>query len=449
MDFTVTAPSGTRKTIALSFTADDVAAAIDKDVAERRRNLVLPGFRKGKVPAGIIEKRFGEEIMPAATQKALDDALAVALQKEKLFPLSAVDLDNPSGLFKRGSDYACTMSFDVLPDIDFPAYTGLAVEQPKVTFEDKETDELIARLREDIVDLKPLAIARLPQDGDLADVSYTGYNENHEPIPGVDGKFNVVLGKGQTLPDFETLVKSVLPGEEKEGPVAFPADYQQKDLAGKTITMKVKVNDLKERKELPLDDEFAKKAGSENMEKLREAIKEHLISNKRQTARGIAMRKLLDGLLEKAPAFDVPAGLVESRLRRASAEYFSAMQKEGQAPDEKAVKDFRDNSRPAIERELRPQVFLMALARKEGLDVTNEEVEMQIYSMAARAGQDYRHMSEAYRRAGMTNEIYDRLLADKAMNFIYDKAEITEIEAAAAAQEDAAPAAAPEETANS
>ena len=132
--------------------------------------------------------------------------------------------------------------------------------------------------------------------------------------------------------------------------------------------------------------------------------------------------------MKDAPEFDLPGGLVENRIRQAKAEYMSNLQRGGQSFDEEALKAFEENIRTAIESELRPQVFLMVLARKEGIEVNSQEVELQIYSAAMRAGQDYRKMSEAYRRAGLTNDIYDRLLAEKALKLAYDAATITEVE---------------------
>ena len=439
MDFSVADASTTRKNVSLTFSADDVAKAIDRVVAERRKTLTLPGFRTGKVPAGLIEKRFGDELVPAATQQALDDALADVLKQTSLYPLSGVELDNPSGLFKRGEGYSCTMSFDVLPAIEFPVYEDLPVEQEKVVVDDADVDAILERLRTDTAELIDLPIARLPQDGDQAVVEYKGFDENGEALDDVQGQFPLVLGRKQALDDFENLVKTILPGEEKEGPVTFPADYAHKPLAGKTVTMRAKVISLKARKEPEIDDELAKKAGAKDLADLRKQIAEHLENTKKQQARSEAMQKLLDGLLAQV-SFDLPQTLVETRVRRAVNEHFARQAADAAQPSDEERAAYADKVRPEIEQALRPQVFLMALARKENLEVKNEEVELQIYQMAMRAGQDYRKLSDAYRRAGLHNDIHDRVLADKAQALVYSKAKVQEVEPAGKATETGADA---------
>ena len=146
------------------------------------------------------------------------------------------------------------------------------------------------------------------------------------------------------------------------------------------------------------------------------------------------MQKLLDGLLAQV-SFDLPQSLVDVRVRRAVSEHFARQSGDAAQPSEEERTAYADKVRPDIEAALRPQVFLMALARKENLEAKPEEVELQIYQMAMRAGQDYHKLSEAYRRAGLTNDIHDRVLADKALSLIYSKAKVQEVEPAAKADE--------------
>ncbi len=428
MDVSVSAISGTRKKIALNFTAEEVATALDAAIADYRKSLALPGFRKGKVPTAVVEKRFGAEVVGAATQSILDNAIGDVLKKEHLHPLSGINLDE-AGTFKRGENYTCALSFEVLPDIDFPNYDGLSVEQNKVIVTDEEIENILDHLRSEMAEKKDLNEPRLPVDGDFVDVDYAGFDEEGQPVPDVSGEhFSLVLGKKQAIDDFEALIKTILPAEEKDGVVRFPDDYGHEGLAGKTVTMRIKVNSV-QTNELPeLNDDFAQKMGSESYEKLRESIVEHLTNNKQQSARGEAMQKLLDQILPKEDV-ELPASLLETRTRRMLAEQMMHMQRTGQEVDpETDLKTREEEMRAKAAESLKTQVFLMALARKENLDVSSQDVEMQIFSSAMRAGQDYQKVSEAYRRSGMTNDIHDRMLADKAMELVYSKATITEIE---------------------
>lgn len=440
MDFVVENVSPTRKTIALTLSADDVNAAINAAVAGYQKDLVLPGFRKGKVPASVVEKRFAEDVYAHATQDKINALLQQVLKDANLTPVSSMEMDNHEA-FARNAEFKCSITFDVLPDIEFPNYDGLEVDQAKADVSDDDVNEIIERLRGSMAELVEVTEDRLPQDGDTVDVDYSGADEEGNKIDDVQGEnFGVALGQGQALPDFEALVKTAKVGEEKTGPVKFPDDYPHKPLAGKTVTFTIKVNKIQSSQKPEVTDDFAKKVGQENVEKMKASIVEHIAGTKAQTARSQAMKKLLDGLVEQV-TFDIPEAMLDARVERVMQEQAMKLQRMGiddlrkeQAQDEK-----REEAKKEALETLRPQVFLMALAQKEHLTVSEQEVEMAIYGMAMRAQQDYKKLSEAYHKSGLIHELRDRILADKAMELVYSKAKVTEVEAISL-KEDAAEA---------
>ena len=244
MEFVVENVSPTRKTIALTLSADDVNAAINAAVAGYQKDLVLPGFRKGKVPASVVEKRFAEDVYAHATQDKINALLQQVLKDSNLTPVSSMEMDNHEA-FARNAEFKCSITFDVLPDIEFPNYDGLEVDQAKADVSDDDVNEIIERLRGSMAELVEVTEDRLPQDGDTVDVDYSGADEEGNKIDDVQGEnFGVALGQGQALPDFEALVKTAKVGEEKTGPVKFPDDYPHKPLAGKTVAFTIKVNKI-------------------------------------------------------------------------------------------------------------------------------------------------------------------------------------------------------------
>lgn len=426
MDFVVEALNPTRTKIALTFSPADVDAAITKAVNATRRDLSLPGFRKGKVPPAVVERRYGDELLTRATEEAINAAVREVMESKGLEPFSRIEMD-AKGSFARGTDYACSLSFDVLPTIDFPTYEGLPVEQFKVVVDDADVDSILNRVRDNFAIPKDVEETRLPTDGDLVDVDYDGF-ENGEPVKDVSGThFTLVLGEKQAIADFEALVRTILPGETKEGAVTFPEDYGHKDLAGKTVTMRVKVNSIKTRELPEIDDALAAKTGHETLEKLREAIRTHTTEERSNNAKGMAMRKLLDIMLDNLDV-PLPESMVQTQIRRLHEEKVAPLRRSGQTVPELSDED-RLTLRGAVEAAVRPDVFLIALGKREKLVVSDQELEMHIYSMASRAGQDYRQMSDFYHRSGLAHELRDRILADKAMEHVYSKAVITEVDA--------------------
>lgn len=430
MEFVVENLSSTRKKIAYTLSADDVNAAINAAVVEFQKDLALPGFRKGKVPASVVEKRLGEDIYARATQDKINALIQNTLKEASLAPVSSMEMDNHNA-FARDTEFKCTISFDVLPEIEFPVYEGLEVDQAKADVSDEDINEIIERMRGSMAELTEVTEDRLPQDGDTVDVDYSGTDEEGNKIDDVQGEnFGVALGQGQALPDFEALVKTAKVGEEKTGPVVFPADYPHAPLAGKTVNFTIKVNKIQTSEKPEVNEEFAKKIGQESVEKMKAAIVEHVASSKAQVARGEAMKTLIDGLLEKV-TFDIPESMLKARVDRVMQEQAMKLQRMG--IDDLRKDQAQEEKRAEAEKEalttLRPQVFLMALGVKEGLTVSDQEVEMAIYSMAMRAQQDYHKLSEAYHKSGLIHELRDRVLADKAMELVYSKAKINDVPA--------------------
>ena len=413
MEFVVENLSPTRKKIAFTLTADDVNAAINTAVKGFQKDLSLPGFRKGKVPASVVEKRFGEDVYARATQDEINGLLQKTLKDSSLTPVSSMEMDNHDA-FARDTEFKCNVTFDVLPEIEFPNYEGLEVDQAKADVSDDDVNEIIENLRGRMAELTEVTEDRLPQDGDTVDVDYSG----------------VALGQGQALPDFEALVKTAKVGEEKTGPVNFPADYPHKPLAGKTVIFTIKVNKIQTSQKPEVNEEFAQKVGQESLEKMKASIVEHVSATKAQAARSEAMKKLIDGLLEKV-SFEIPDSMLNARVERVVQEQAMKLQRMGldDLRKDQAQEEKREEAKKEALETLRPQVFLMALAQKENITVNDQEVEMAIYGMAMRAQQDYKKVSEAYHKSGLVYELRDRILADKALEMVYSKAKINEVPA--------------------
>ena len=208
-----------------------------------------------------MEKRFGEDVYARATQDEINALLQKALKDSGLTPVSSMEMDNHDA-FARNAEFKCNVAFDVLPEIEFPNYEGLEVDQAKADVSDDDVNEIIENLRGRMAELTEVTEDRLPQDGDTVDVDYSGADEEGNKIDDVQGEnFGVALGQGQALPDFEALVKTAKVGEEKTGPVNFPADYPHKPLAGKTVTFTIKVNKIQTSQKPEVNEEFAKKVG--------------------------------------------------------------------------------------------------------------------------------------------------------------------------------------------
>lgn len=429
MEFVLESISPTKKKLTISLTSDEVNKALDSVIAQYKKDLSLPGFRKGKVPNSVVFKKFSEEITNKATEETLKVYIKEVFQKEHIKPLGNLLTEDTD--FIRNESFSSTLTFEILPEITFPNYEGLEVHQDVIKVTDEEVEELLKNIQLAMAELVDVKEDRLPQDGDVIDVDYKGF-ENGSPVTDVSGEhFVLTLGQRQALEDFEQLVKTAKVGEKKVGVVTFPKDYAHKALAGKSIDFHIKLNSIKTPILPELDTDFAKKAGYEDLDKLREAAKIQLDIKKKQNAKSNAMKKLINSLLEQV-TFDIPETMLETRIERILGDHNIRSQQTMQAQtgeeSSESEEELYNNAKVEALAVLRPQIFLMALAEKEKLVVMEQEVERALYNMAIRARQDYNKFRDAYYRSGLVYELQDHLLAEKAMELIYNKASVVEIE---------------------
>ncbi len=437
--------SPVKKKIVITTEPQEVEAAIMGAVALYKTSVQIDGFRKGKAPASVIEQRFRDKIYEEARQDLINVHINDVMQKMGVQPLSGINVDG-AGLLERGKPYVYSIEFEVLPVFDLPPYEGVEVEQEKVVVDEKEVADVIERLRRDRAQLVPVDGAAPAVDGQVACIDFTAY-ENGQPLEGVKAEnFDLALGENQALEDFEALVKTIPYGQEGEGEIHFPEDFLAKDLAGKTVTMKVKVHAVKERKLPELNDDLAKSLGLESVDKLKETIARSYTQSRENLNKSAAQKTILDRLL-KMVDFPLPESVLDIQMRSLLTDLKVRLERQGKRLEAlgKSPEELRKEMLPQAEELARIQVLLLSIAKKEGLEVSDQEVAAQIYQDSMRSGEDFKSLRESYERSGLIFVLRDRLLADKAMDRVYAKARVTEVEPGASRSdgEAVAPAQAP------
>lgn len=426
MQHTVEEVSPVKKKIAVTVPASEVDAVLDRTTKRYRQRVTLPGFRKGKAPMGMVEKRFTQDIFGEAVNDLVNANVSEILREMKLEPLGNLSFEDTETPMARGKDFSYAFSFEIMPEISLPEYDGIGVAEEEVTVEDKEIDEVIDRLRRGMAEKTAVEEKRLPRDSDVVVMDFTGFDENGEPVPGVSGEqFQVAIGDGQVIPDFETLARSVMPGDSGEGAVVFPEDYGHKPLAGKTVNMKITVHSLMERKMPEVDDEFAKKAGGfDTVDALRSNVRETYARNRKEMAKAKGQRQLLENLLEKIE-FPLPEGMVNQYAENALHGRLEEMNRQGKdmaALTEEEFGVLREDTRKEAEKYAKTQLFLLTVAKAENLNVSGQEITAALRQIAARGRHDFKEVQEHYARNNLYPALRDRLLADKAMDAMYEKA---------------------------
>lgn len=424
MEYTVEDVSPVKKKINVNVSQEEADAAIAAAVALYRSSSDIKGFRKGKAPSDLIESKFRKQIYQEATQDLINYQLNEILGELKLEPISKLDVDADELVRGEAFDYA--ISFEVLPEFELPEYTGLQIQQEEVDVDEGEVDSVVERIRDNMAELEKIDEDRKPEEHDVATISFTAF-ENGEPLGDIKAdNFDLPIGEGQALDDFEAIVKDLKPGEQGEGEVSFPDDFINSDLAGRTVTMKIKLQGIKKRVKPEINDELAQKAGGfENVEKMREAIMNSYTETRKSLVRSKAQKQILDKLLEQVD-FPLPESMVEDHIDRMVQDLKDKLEEQGKslASTGKTGPELRESYREEAERLVKAQILLMKIAKNESIEVGRDDVLAYLRQEAIRNNQDFETLAHFYEDNNLMFALRDKLMADRAVDFVYENAEV-------------------------
>jgi trigger factor len=425
MEYKVEELSPVRRKVAVEVSTEEVHAALAATVAMYRKGADIKGFRKGKVPSSVVEAKYRKQIYAEATTDLINYHINEIMAELGLSPLSRIDVDARE--MDRDEAFSYSFSFEVAPTFDLPEYKGLAVEEEDVVVDDKQVDEVIERIRQNMAKTVIIKEERPVASGDIAVIDFQAF-QNGEAMEGIAAnKFELPLGEGNSLADFEDIVIGMLPGQAAQRELTFPADFINDKLAGQTVDMHVTLHAIKLRQLPEVDDDFAELAGGyKNVQELREAIEKSYISSRKQLVKGDAQKKLLDEIKTKV-SFELPASVVEEQIDKQIVELQGRLERQGKSLEGLGLDrdTLRAEQRPMAEDVVKSSLVLLAIASAEELTVEPQEVDLVLQKMAASTGQDFHSIKDYYEQHNLMIPLKDRVLADKAMDLVYTSAEVT------------------------
>lgn len=425
MEFTVEEISPVKRKVAINAAPEEVDAAIAGAVALYKNQVRLDGFRKGKVPAAVVEKRFHDSIYKDAREDLINVHINELFEKTGLEPIGGINMEGDEKPLERGKEFSYTMEFDIMPKFDLPPYEGLEVEEAESVNDEEMVQRLLKRFQKGQGKILPVEGSAPAVDGQIANIDFQGFIDG-EPMEDLKFEnYDLTIGEDEALPEFIELVKTISPGGEGEAKITFPEDFINPSVAGKTVDMKVKVHAVKKLELPPLDDEFAKKMGKESLEVFVNGVREKSLEGIKDLHKGESQRKLLDGLL-KLVDFEIPESLVNSQLRLLLTDTVARLEREGKHFSSlgKSMPELADELRPRAREMARTQILLLAIAKKEGLEVSEREISNHILYECLTSGANYREYRESMEKNGMIFQLRDKLLEDKAMDLVYERANV-------------------------
>jgi trigger factor len=387
-----------------------------------RREVDLPGFRKGKVPRKVLEQRFGgriaDEVAPELAAKALEDALA----QHELEVVGAPQLELEEA--KPGQPFRFSATVALRPRPTVSDYRGVRVLRETATLSDEELEGHLESMRRQSGALETVEEDRPAADGDVADVTLTFQDEEYGDL--VREHQLLSLPDDPTHPFVLALVRGLRRGETRVAEVTIPADYVLPDWAGRTCRAAVMVHEIKSVHVPPLDAAFAQRVGHESVEALREALRNQLLEMMAERDRDRESRGLIETLIERNP-FELPQAMVTERaqtlVENIAAQLMDGMSR-AMSP---SLDDLDDEKRAQVLEEAefsaRRELILEAIGRQEGIRLDEGECDAGIERMAARTGQPVEVLRTALSGGGMP-KFEAKLLEDKILAWVLERAEI-------------------------
>ncbi len=425
--------------LTIAVTAEEFGRAVDAAIREKGKNLTVHGFRKGKAPKALIEKAYGREYFyQDAVNETYGYAYDMAVAEAKIVPVDRAEIE----LVECSEEgYTLTATVTVKPEVSVKKYKGIKADKLIATVSDAQIEgELNVMLERNarIIEVED----RPAQNGDQAEIDYEGFKDG-VPFEGGKGEhFPLELGSGQFIPGFEDQVCGHNAGDEFDVNVSFPEDYPAEELKGAPVVFKCKLHSIK-AKEMPVaDDEFAKDVSEfDTIDELKADIKAKLQEKADAQSEADLEEKLVDGILANMEA-EIPECMYEARMEDIAADFENRLARTAGLTLDEYLKytgadkeTFFGGFRPQAERQVKIRLALEAIAKKEKITMTEEEMNEEFKTLAER----YEMKEEEVRRIVPVDELTEDLCVEKAIKFVRENAKITEITAEEAAAKEAAP----------
>lgn len=425
MKVTVEELSPCKRALVVEVPTERVAAHLEETLRTWTQKLELPGFRKGRVPRAVIERRFQADMQQEVLRALIPDSYQEALEQAALEPVGQPAVEEVH--FQAGAPLRYKAVVEVKPAVVVTDYKGIGLEREAVEVTDQEVDRALEYLREDAAEYVPMEGWPALRD-DLVMLDFEGTVQG-KPFKGGSGKAaTVAVGRGSVLPGFDEQLLGLQKGERKEFAVPAPPDFPRKELAGRTVEFKVHVLEVKKRRVPELTDEFAKSVGDvETVAALREQIRERLQGRKLAEQEAGLKRRLLEQLSARHE-IELPEGLVERETAAVLDEFLMSLRMSGGRVEglPESPEAIRSKAREVGARRVKESLLLEGVAKQEGLTVSQEELETETAAMARAYRQPpeamQRLLEEPARRAGLTGRILER----KALDYLFQQAAITE-----------------------
>lgn len=392
--------------------AERVARAEAKAAKQFAKQARLPGFRKGRAPLAVVRRRYHDAIREQVLREVIGESWKQTLDQEDLDPIADPHVHDLT--FEDGQPLTFELHVEVKPELSLERLGGFTLQRAVQPVTDEMVAEQLAELRRQRAPWVPLEEARRPQPGEMVSITLATLTDGE---PSDEKQYQLVLGEGQAIPDIEERIRELSPGETADATVTFPPDFPDESKRGQSRQVRLTLHEIK-RMDLPeLDDDFAREVGDfEDLAALRVAVREDLETDARREADAAVRRQLIDEIAG-ANAVPAPRPLMQ-RLLNAYARAYGI--------GEDQFQQFATEFAPVAEMQVKRDLILDHVAREEGLQATEAELDERVAEIARRRNQEPGEVYAALQKAGRLKEIEQNVTEEKVFAHLLAQSTITD-----------------------
>jgi trigger factor len=412
---------------------DEVRPVLDLAYRHIAGRVSVPGFRKGKVPRKIIDAQVGRDtVLQEFLEHALRDFYLGAVREHELAPIADPDFDDLDVGDIEGTGFRFTATVEVRPRLSFEEadYKGIRIDRPSSDVTEADVDEQLERLRDRFAELEP--VGRPSRRGDYVVADIRAYVHDQEVAEASGQGVLYEVGSGQLVPELDQEIEGKRKGEILKFNAKLPETFGER--AGQEVTFQILLKEVKAKVLPALDDDFARTASEfDSLDDLRADVKEKLGRLKEGSAQAALRDRALEALIDKVDV-ELPERLVdsetESRVQSARERADSQGVSLDQILEASGVDElqFRSDARAHALRAIKADLALEAVARAEGIQVSDEEVDAAVHEIAVQLQREPKDVRRSLERTGQITSLAGDIIRDKALNLVVERAEVVEQE---------------------
>lgn len=422
MQVSVNSTGTLERQVSVEVPEDRISGKVAEKIVHLARTTRVDGFRPGKVPRKVIERRYGAQVRQEVIGEVLQMSFQEALQQESLRPAGEPTIDPLEA--EPGAGLRYTATFEVYPEVSLAAAESLAVEKPVCEIATADVDAMVEKLREQRKQWQP--VERAAAQGDRLTVDFTGYMDGEAFEGGAAEDFSIEIGAGQLIEGFEDGLVGKAAGDAVTLELSFPEDYGREEMAGKPVRFEVTVKDVNETVLPPLDEAFFESFGvtEGGLEALRTEVRGNMEREKEQALRARLRDNLMTALAE-AVTLDLPKALIASESQRMAGEMRQRLGMQG-IPEEHLGSIAADHFTEQAERRVKLGLIIAEIIQTNGLSADPAAVRERIEALAAGYEDPAAVMNWYFEDRRRLGEIESAVLEDAACDWLLEKATVTE-----------------------